>query len=1448
MASEQPAARLLDTISHTSALSGMIGGMILGAVVGAVIVGATIATGGAALAVVAAVGGAVALSGGLGLAGQALGQTFSAPTGSIVAIGAPTVLINKRPAARAIGDTGVCSKDGPAPVPIAQGSGTVVILGLPAARKNDKMACGATISSGSPDVVVGEKAVTYVPVASEVPAWLENLAVGMVYVGTAVSLGAGALAAFAAGGTCGLIAFGGQTVGGLIGGAIGGKVGGAIGEAIGGERGRIIGETVGDLVGGHFGEKAGGRMTAGHPVDVATGELYTRACEFELGGPLPLVWARLWMSSSSHNGELGSRWHHPLDFALARLPDGGGWVARIEEGRLALFLDPAPDRPALNTVEGLLLKTDGHGHYWITSFAGRDYLFGREGENPAAPFERPLAEIRDANGNRIVCQRNKAGHLSAIIDSAGRTLPVSCDNAGRILTIDGPHPDRDGATVRLATYDYDEAGRLVTARDGRGSAWRYRYANHLLIEEQRRGGLVYHFIWDDVRNDRAARCIETWGEEPGGGASGAGLNYARLIYDVGARTTLVTSGMGALTRYSWNERGKVETVIDPLGGLARFSYDEGGREITCVRADGATRMTGYDALGRIEQLVDFDRSTTAWTYGESDLGRVGLSNPVKMLLPGGAIWLHSYDERGNLVATLDPAGVERRILRNPRGAPLAVLDPIGAVRRFAWSTGGELLSAGTSERDRVRYQRDALGRIVSVRRGADAPLALSRDANGNLIGIARADGGTIQIAYDAEDRAVVHRDPLGRETHWDYGGLPCPRMRTAADNSQVRYAFDGDQKLTAIINEVGDVYRLTYDVAGRLKSETGFDGRQRVYTRDAVGFLLSVSDQGRETRYKRDPSGRLRAAYHADGTSDQFEWDARGNMTAARNAERAVELAYDACSRLIAERQDDMAITHERDARGRLVATRLPDGRRIETRYDSDDEIGSMHFDGREVARFSYDSAGREIERRAGAVQQRQTYDAFGRLVRQEGLLDFRGPRTDLADGQVFVREYGYDVADRLVAMQDARFGAKRYGYDACDRLLDVDGLSPEQFVVDPAGTLLAMGDGNNGDAIRYGGEARQGRLVRTGNGTQFSYDIWGNLAVETRDAGETIHYDHDTADQLVTVRRKAAGVIGAAGTTRFGYDALGRRAWKETASGRVTFLWNGNVLLAESTIRPVAAVNDDRPESDAAHPPLTASLALVYLFEPGSFRPLAQVRRIGGTGPSLLYHYHLDHLGTPREMTNDNGELVWAAELKAWGAMGRVAVKTIDNPLRFQGQYHDVETGLHYNRHRYFAPEHGRFLQQDPTRLSGGLNLYQYGPNPVNWCDPLGLIGETTPGYTVYGLYDKGATDPYYVGITDDPVRRRAEHKASGRLSDGANMEPLDQNVTYGEARGYEQARIEHHGTKTGTIGEDISPTNRGNKVNSYDVNSTTRDPARQKYFDDARDRKMSELNGTCG
>jgi len=115
------------------------------------------------------------------------------------------------------------------------------------------------------------------------------------------------------------------------------------------------------------------------------------------------------------------------------------------------------------------------------------------------------------------------------------------------------------------------------------------------------------------------------------------------------------------------------------------------------------------------------------------------------------------------------------------------------------------------------------------------------------------------------------------------------------------------------------------------------------------------------------------------------------------------------------------------------------------------------------------------------------------------------------------------------------------------------------------------------------------------------------------------------------------------------------------------------------------------------------------------------------------IYHYHTDHLGTPQELTNALGEVVWLGYYNAWGELfdEKSFFNELDNlqvtakqlqPIRFQGQFFDTETSLHYNRFRYYDSDVGMFVSRDPIGLLGGDNVFAYAPNPVMWIDPLGL------------------------------------------------------------------------------------------------------------------------------
>ncbi|MGH8447968.1 RHS repeat domain-containing protein, partial [Pseudomonas sp.] len=213
-------------------------------------------------------------------------------------------------------------------------------------------------------------------------------------------------------------------------------------------------------------------------------------------------------------------------------------------------------------------------------------------------------------------------------------------------------------------------------------------------------------------------------------------------------------------------------------------------------------------------------------------------------------------------------------------------------------------------------------------------------------------------------------------------------------------------------------------------------------------------------------------------------------------------------------------------------------------------------------------------------------------------------------------------------------------------------------------------------------------------------YDAFGNLIRERRGKGQQLvtEYRYDCQHRLIGLTQPDGQ------TARYRYDPFGRRISKTVEGITTEFFWQGDKLIAEHQAQ--------RHRS--------------YVYEPDSFRPLALLE---GFGPkdTKPFHYQLDHLGTPQELTDSEGEIVWSAHYRAYGEIARLDVGKIDNPLRFQGQYFDAESGLHYNRHRYYHPDIGRYLTPDPVKLAGGINAYQYVLNPTGWVDPLGF--STCPG-----------------------------------------------------------------------------------------------------------------------
>ena len=313
--------------------------------------------------------------------------------------------------------------------------------------------------------------------------------------------------------------------------------------------------------------------------------------------------------------------------------------------------------------------------------------------------------------------------------------------------------------------------------------------------------------------------------------------------------------------------------------------------------------------------------------------------------------------------------------------------------------------------------------------------------------------------------------------------------------------------------------------------------------------------------------------------------------------------------------------------------------------------------------------------------------------------------------GPLVERRYRYDKAGNLIGSADLRSGTTHYTYDQLGRILEAANAgrnTKEKFAFDPAGNILDELTRNAREGSLY---RPSGNRIAEFNGTRYQYDPLGNLIYRELPDGESQLFEYDTENQLI--RAKLYKPNGEVQQWQYAYDPFGRRISKErtdkgslhsTDPKRTVFIWDGSRIVQEYNYKGI----------------------YTYIYtDQDSYEPLAHVFLNKKDEKLYLSYYHTDQIGIPREQTDQFGNLLWTGEYDAWGSL-QTENKIYPNahqPFRLQNQYFDAETGLHYNLFRYYAPECGRFINQDPISLLGGNNLYMFAPNAQMWTDPLGWI-----------------------------------------------------------------------------------------------------------------------------
>lgn len=198
-----------------------------------------------------------------------------------------------------------------------------------------------------------------------------------------------------------------------------------------------------------------------------------------------------------------------------------------------------------------------------------------------------------------------------------------------------------------------------------------------------------------------------------------------------------------------------------------------------------------------------------------------------------------------------------------------------------------------------------------------------------------------------------------------------------------------------------------------------------------------------------------------------------------------------------------------------------------------------------------------------------------------------------------------------------------------------------------------------------------------------------------------------------------------------FEYDALGRRTLKETQDTCYRYAWDGNVLLHEwsySRQDKPRVQTDELGRTSYDIEELHTNL-VTWVYDGSSYTPVAKLTEEDS------YTIVQDYRGTPIQALDSKGEVVWDCLLDIYGDVLTLRGERGFVPFRFQGQYEDEETGLYYNRFRYYSPHSGNYISQDPIRLAGNNPiLYAYTHDSNWWIDPLVLDEILTSGIVYRG------------------------------------------------------------------------------------------------------------------
>ena len=917
---------------------------------------------------------------------------------------------------------------------------------------------------------------------------------------------------------------------------------------------------------------------------------------------------------------------------------------------------------------------DADNSVLVVDGLGRQNLYRFEGE---AGLKR-LHEHRRPDGSTVGYRYDGAGRLTAQIDPLGRTTRRRYDREGRLLAETGP----DGGQ---SEQRWDEARHLLLeTRTPAGAITRYDYDEYgRLTELTRADGGTTHYRYPDPGQFPLVAGQPNEIIDARGGVK-------KLLWSPAGRLLAFTDCSGRTSRYRYDRWGGLTQTGDPLGQITRQERDARGRVVMLILADGSRHGYAYDERGNVIEYRDPGGNCTRYQYDRWDrlIRRTGNGESITL----------EYDLAGRLTALTNENRVPTHFDYDALDRPIREIGIDGRTRHYRYDSAGQLLeiqdgNAGENRSQHFRY--DLAGRLSERRLAATdtAPAEIHRftyDRDGALLTAAvypesPTTAASREPAKQSEVR--IERDPAGR----------------AARETQVLYR-DG---------EIEFAYCQThaYDPLGQRQHSVLPDLGELAWLSYGSGHIHGLTlNRQPLLDFERDHSHREIERHCANGLIEHRQLDPLGRLLGQHLAATGNpptqdrRYRYDALGRIEQTDADGQATAYRYDPLGRLVGMLGDDGER----------------------RWRFDPAGNRLpepppdqgtaiaeswRERVRANLPNPEFNALGQDAgqREPGATEIGQWRHNRIGHHAGTR-YRYDVWGNRIEAERPDGSKQHYRYDGLHRLSEVENIS------------------NDGRSIGYGRYRydalgrRLAKTVLTDDGQSrtvwYGWDGDRQVRIEDERTARQIIYERDNFMPLLELIRARAedGAIAALLADAAADDAAEPPA--ELMRAMLKQLPGDTHRHLEDTLRSAVATGLPAVTKRAMPPSFDTA---------GTERLLAETRqRLAHTEAQrtvAMRFYHCDHLGTPIALSDEQGRIVWKARYDPWGQqLEEYNPQGLEQPLRFQGQFFDPESGLHYNRHRYYDPALGAYITQDPLGLAGGINLSLYSVTPLHEIDPLGL------------------------------------------------------------------------------------------------------------------------------